>query len=72
MQPVAVFAKTSLLLLENNDATKWSTGPVWEHPKFAETLDSSSPENERVVGLIFYGYLTNQAYHQSTLPLIIT
>ena len=46
-----------LLLLESEHiASKWSTGPVWEHPKFDEVVGIKKPENERIVGLIFYGY----------------
>ena len=46
-----------LLLLESEHiASKWSTGPVWEHPKFNEVVEIQKPENEHVVGLIFYGY----------------
>ena len=46
-----------LLLLESEHiASKWSTGPVWEHPKFTEVVEIQKPENEHVVGLIFYGY----------------
>ena len=48
-----------LLLLESEGlASKWSTGPVWEHPDFSETVGIKNPINERVVGLIFYGYST--------------
>ena len=45
-----------LLLLESECiASKWSTGPVWEHPDFNKTMGIKTP-SERVVGLIFYGY----------------
>ena len=45
-----------LLLLESESiASKWSTGPVWEHPDFDKTVGIKTP-SERVVGLIFYGY----------------
>ena len=46
-----------LLLLHNQGiGAKWSTGPVWDHPEFANTvgLHHGSPDEE-VVGLIFYG-----------------
>lgn len=46
----------SLLFEAEGLACKWSTGPVWEHPKFAETIRMREPENERVVALLFYGY----------------
>ena len=59
-----------LLLLENNAiATKWSTGPVWEHAKFAETIGLSSIENERVVGLIFFGYSEQALPTRKLIPL---
>ena len=46
-----------LLLLESeNIASKWSTGAVWKHPDFAPNIGTKDPENERVVGIIFYGY----------------
>lgn len=45
-----------LLLHNKGIGSKWSTGPVWEHPEFAEVvgLQDSVPDEE-VVGLIFYG-----------------
>ena len=59
-----------LLLLENKGInTKWSTGPVWEHSKFPETIGLSSAEHERVVGLIFYGYSQQKLSGRSLLPL---
>ena len=59
-----------LLLLENKGiATKWSTGAVWEHPDFAKTIHMVSPENERVVGLIFYGYSTEKLPARPLAPL---
>ena len=59
-----------LLLLENNGiATKWSTGPVWEHVKFAETIGLASSENERVVGLIFFGYSEQKLPARTLIPL---
>ena len=61
-----------LLLLENKGiATKWSTGAVWEHPEFAKTIHMVSPENERVVGLIFYGYSTQKLPARPLAPLKI-
>lgn len=59
-----------LLLLDNKGiATKWSTGPVWEHPKFAETIGLSSTENERIVGLIFFGYSQHELPPRQLMPL---
>ena len=59
-----------LLLLEKNGiGTKWSTGPVWKHSKFAETIGLVSSEHERVVGLIFYGYSQKELPGRSLLPL---
>jgi nitroreductase len=47
-----------LLLLENNGiATKWSTGPVWEHVKFAETIGLSSSETNAWWDLFFLAIL---------------
>ena len=50
-------------------ATKWSTGAVWKHPDFAKTIHMVSPENERVVGLIFYGYSTQKLPARPLAPL---
>ena len=59
-----------LLLLENKGiATKWSTGAVWKHPDFAKTIHMVSPENERVVGLIFYGYSDQKPSARPLVPL---
>ena len=59
-----------LLLLETKGInTKWSTGRVWEHSKFPETIGLSSAEHERVVGLIFYGYSQQKLPGRSLLPL---
>ena len=46
-----------LLLFESeNIASKWSTGPVWEHPEFNEVVGIQKPGCERVVGILFFGY----------------
>lgn len=59
-----------LLLLESeNIASKWSTGAVWKHPEFSDTIDMLNPRSERVVGLIFYGYSDQQVPARSLLPL---
>lgn len=45
-----------LLLEEQGIATKWSTGPVWEHPEFRDVVGiPNSPPDEEVVALLFYG-----------------
>ena len=45
-----------LLLEEANISSKWSTGPVWKHPRFREVVGiSHAPPNEEVVALVFYG-----------------
>ena len=50
-----------LLLFESeNIASKWSTGAVWKHPEFNDRIGIQDPENERVVGIIFYGYSEQQ------------
>ena len=59
-----------LLLLESeNIATKWSTGAVWEHSNFANSIGIQDPENERVVGIIFYGYSEQHVPKRSLSPL---
>ena len=45
-----------LLLEEQGIATKWSTGPVWEHPEFRDVVGiPHPPPDEEVVALLFYG-----------------
>ena len=46
----------SLLFESEGLACKWSTGAVWEHPKFAKTIRMQEPQHERIVALLFYGY----------------
>jgi nitroreductase len=59
-----------LLLLEKEGiSSKWSTGPVWEHPHFAETIGLTSPKDERVVALIFYGYSENKLEPRTLTPI---
>ena len=59
-----------LLLLEKEGiSSKWSTGPVWDHPDFADTIGLSSPENERVVALIFYGYSDKKLESRNLTPI---
>ncbi|MEC8043244.1 MAG: nitroreductase [Verrucomicrobiota bacterium] len=59
-----------LLLLEAEGiACKWSTGPVWEHANFANIIKMREPENERVVGLLFYGYSTQDLSSRPLTPI---
>ena len=65
---VVVFAKiyfTRQLCI----ATKWSTGAVWKHPDFAKTINMISSQNERVVGLIFYGYSDQKPSARALIPI---
>jgi nitroreductase len=60
-----------LLLLESqNIAAKWSTGPVWEHPHFQETvgIPHTAPDEE-VVALIFYGKHQEEPTVRELAPL---
>jgi len=60
-----------LLLLESQDiAAKWSTGPVWEHPLFRETVGIlNPPPDEEVVALIFYGKHGEEPMVRELAPL---
>jgi len=59
-----------LLLFESeNIASKWSTGPVWEHPEFAKTIGIENPQSERVVGIFFYGYSEQKVTSRELKPL---
>jgi nitroreductase len=59
-----------LLLFENEGiSAKWSTGPVFEHPKFTETIGMQSPECESVVALLFYGYSETELPERTYAPL---
>ena len=59
----------SLLFEAQGLACKWSTGPVWEHPQFAETVRMREPENEQVVALLFYGYSDQKLAPRPLAPL---
>jgi nitroreductase len=59
----------ALLFEAQGLACKWSTGPVWEHPQFAETVRMREPENERVVALLFYGYSDQKLTARPLAPL---
>jgi len=53
----ACICQNLLLLMQvEGISTKWSTGPVWKHTDFADTIGLRSPESERVVALLFYGF----------------
>lgn len=54
----ACVCQNLLLLLHNlGIATKWSTGPVWNHREFTEVVGiPNAPPDERVIALIFYGH----------------
>ena len=59
-----------LLLFENSRiSAKWSTGPVWKHPKFCTTIGIKNPSNETVVALIFYGYSKQEPELRKLTPL---
>ena len=59
-----------LLLFEAEGiACKWSTGPVWEHPRFPDALGMENATHERVVALLFYGYSQQTPPDRSMLPL---
>ncbi len=59
-----------LLLLDKEGlSTKWSTGPVWEHEKFADTIDLDFPKYEKVVALLFYGYSKLQPHPRPLTPI---
>ncbi len=45
----------TLFLWESGVGVKWTTGPVTQHPEFDKILDLN-PEQEKIVGLIWYGY----------------
>jgi len=45
-----------ILMEEEKISSKWSTGPVWNHPDFAKTVGLKNPSMEKVVALIFYGF----------------
>ena len=60
-----------LLLLENAGiATKWSTGAVWSHPDFRQTvgIPNEAPDEE-VVALLFYGKYGGDVSFRELSPL---
>ena len=69
MPPAVGLLELSLLFEARGLACKWSTGPVWEHPRFAETIRMREPENERVVALLFYGYSEQELAPRPLTPL---
>ena len=59
-----------LLLLEADGiACKWSTGPVWEHPKFSKVIQMQDSSCEQVVALLFYGYSEQEVSSRPLSPL---
>ena len=59
-----------LLLFENEGiSAKWSTGPVFDHPEFTETIGMQAPECESVVALLFYGYSETELSERTYAPL---
>jgi len=59
-----------LLLFESEGiSAKWSTGPVFEHPEFTETIEMQAPECESVVALLFYGYSETDLPERTYAPL---
>ena len=67
----ACICQNLLLLLHNlGIATKWSTGPVWGHPRFREVVGlPHAPPDERVVALLFYGHTDQTAPARTFAPL---
>ena len=67
---VCCIVQNLLLLFESSGiSSKWSTGPVWEHPNFATTVGLKNPKDERVVALIFYGLSDEQPTPRLLSPL---
>ena len=59
-----------LLLFESEGiSAKWSTGPVFEHPEFSQTIGMQSPDCETVVALLFYGYSETELPERTFTPL---
>lgn len=59
-----------LLLFEASGiSAKWSTGPVWKHPDFASAIGLKSPETEKLVALLFYGFSTENITARPLQPL---
>lgn len=63
-------AQNILLLMEAEGiASKWSTGPVWDHPSFNSVVGVRSPKIEKVVALLFYGYSDQALDERKLAPL---
>ena len=59
-----------LLLFEASKiSAKWSTASVWNHPRFKKTIGLKYPEDEKFVGLIFYGYSDHESAIRALSPL---
>lgn len=59
-----------LLLFESEGiSSKWSTGPVFEHPDFSQVIGMQSPQCEKVVALLFYGYSETGLPERTYSPL---
>lgn len=59
-----------LLLFENEGiSSKWSTGPVFDHPEFTDAIGMMEPDCEQVVALLFYGYSESALPQRAYLPL---
>jgi len=59
-----------LLLFEASGiSAKWSTGPVWKHQDFASAIGLKSPETEKLVALLFYGFSTENITARPLQPL---
>jgi nitroreductase len=67
----ACICQNLLLLLHNlGISTKWSTGPVWNHPEFTKVVGiPTHPPHERVVALIFYGHTEHIATAPTYSPI---
>ncbi|WP_437192445.1 nitroreductase family protein [Planctomicrobium sp. SH527] len=49
----------TLFLWQQGIGSKWSTGPILQHPAFNELL-KIDPSTEKMVGMIWYGYPLTQ------------
>ncbi|MFP6901589.1 MAG: nitroreductase family protein [Opitutales bacterium] len=68
---VCCMTQNLLLLLHNHGiATKWSTAPVWDTPRFSEVVGLKYGEpDERMVALIFHGFSEVRPNDRSFMPL---
>ena len=68
---VCCMTQNLLLLFHNHGiASKWSTAPIEDHPRFAEIIGMKyGKPNERVVALVFHGYTSKSAGDRSFLEL---